>query len=72
MTRSALLQTSAAVGEDFRACVDVFAVGDGAAGAGLGLHQHPMAGFAQRRYAARNQADARFVILNFFRDADDH
>ena len=38
----------------------------------LRLHQHPMAGFAQRRYAARDQPDACFVILDFLRYADDH
>ena len=45
MTRSALLQTLGRAGQDFRARVDVFAVGNGAAGAGLGLDEHAMAGF---------------------------
>ena len=72
MTRSALLQTSRGAGQDFRARFDVFAVGDGTAGAGLGFDQHAMPGFAQRGYAARNQPDARFVIFDFFGDADDH
>jgi len=58
--------------QDFRACVHVFAVGDGTAGARLRFHQHAMAGFTQRGYAARNQPDARFVIFNFFGDANYH
>ncbi len=58
--------------QDFGARVEVFAIGDGASGAGLRFDQHAMPGFAQRGYAARNQSDARFVIFDFLGDADDH
>ena len=36
-------------GKDLGARVDIFAVGDGTAGAGLGFDEHAMAGFTQRR-----------------------
>ena len=36
------------------------------------LDKDLVAGFAQRGHGAGNKADARFVIFDFLRDADDH
>ena len=55
-----------------RAGLHVLAVGQGAAFPGARLHQHLVARLAQRGDAAGHQPDARFVIFDFFWNADDH
>ena len=50
----------------------IFVVGERAAFARGGLDQHLVAGLAQRRHAAGHQADACFMIFDFFGNADDH
>ena len=57
---------------NLRARLDVVRIGNRASLARLRLDQDAMAGFAQRRHAARNQAHARFVIFNFLRNSNDH
>ena len=47
-------------------------IGERAACARGGLDQHLVARLAQRRHAAGHQAYARFMIFDFFRNADDH
>ena len=71
-TRSACVQTSGGGGNDGGAGLCVFLIGEGAAFAGMRFDQDFVAGFAQGRRAAGHEADARFVIFNFFRNADDH
>jgi len=60
------------IGEDLRACLMIILIRKRTAGAGVGFNQNPMASFAQRHHTARNQTNSRFVIFDFFRDADDH
>ena len=71
-TRSARDQNVGCKGNDGCAGVRVLFVRESAALARMGLDQDLMPRFTQSRGAARNQADARFVIFDFFRDADDH
>jgi hypothetical protein len=59
-------------GQDDRAGFDILGVRERAAGARGGLDQDLVAGLAQRRRAAGNQAHPRFMIFHFFRNADNH
>ena len=59
-------------GNDGGAGVSVLFVGESAAFTRVGLDKDFMPRFAQRGRGARDETDTRFVILDFFRDADDH
>ena len=59
-------------GDDCRAGLHVFPVGDGAAFPGVGLDQHLVSRLAQRRDAAGDQPHAGLVIFDFLGNADDH
>ncbi len=62
----------AGVADHLRAGVLVLGVGKTGLRAGLGLDQNLVAGFGERLYASRRNANARFVVLDFFGNADDH
>ena len=60
------------IGENLGASVAIILVRKRTAFARVRFHQDLVAGFAQRNYAAWNQANTRFVIFYFLGDADDH
>src|ERR1017187_271245 len=57
---------------DGPARLHVLAIGNGAALAGLGFHQYLVARLPQGGDAAGHQPDARLVVFDLFRNADDH
>ncbi len=59
-------------GHDLRTGLRVLIVGQGTAHARARLDQHAMPRLDERLRAARQQAHAGFVILNFCGDSDDH
>ena len=58
--------------EDEGACFLVLIVENRAPRSGAGLNKYPMAGLAQRGYAAGNKADPRFVVFDFLWNTNDH
>ena len=60
------------LGDDLGAGRAIGLVGDAAALAGAGLHQHAVAGVDERLRARRHHADAVLADLHFLRDTDDH
>ena len=62
----------AGVAHNLRAGILIFGVVEARLRAGLGLHQHLVAGLGQRLHAGRSHANARFVVLDLFGNADDH
>ncbi len=59
-------------GNDLPARIFVFGVRNRTADTGVGFHQHLVAHFNKRGYAAGDQSDSCFVIFYFFCDTDDH
>jgi hypothetical protein len=59
-------------GEDRRAGLRVFLVGERTAFARMSLHQDFMSRLAQRGNAARHEPYPCFVVFDFLRNADDH
>ena len=57
---------------DLRAGTAIVVVGGADAGAGIGLHQYRMTMHLHLTHRRRRQADAIFVDLDFFRNADQH
>ena len=62
----------AGVADNLRAGVLVLRVKETGLRAGLGLDQNRVAGFGERFDACRSDADAGFVVLDLFGNADDH